>query len=82
MAVKKDGVSEVNSKPRSKFEKGNHQEEYITKAINKAKYKYPKGKVKPGYKKKIKTAIAIAKNKHKKKIIRTNLAKKDMTHGV
>lgn len=82
MAVKKDGVSEVNSKPRSKFEKGNNQEEYITKAINKAKYKYPKGKVKPGYKKKIKTAIAIAKNKHKKKIIRTNLAKKDLTHGV
>ena len=58
------------------------REEYITKAINKAKYKYPKGKVKPGYKKKIKTAIAIAKNKHKKKIIRTNLAKKDLTHGV
>lgn len=80
-AIKKDDVVAISSNPKSKFVKGGHEEEYIAKAVQKAKLKYPKGKVKPGYKKKIKTAIAIAKNKHKKKIIRTNLAKKDLTHG-
>lgn len=82
VAIKKDGVVPITSAPKSTFTKGGKQDEYITKAVRKAKQKYPKTRVKPGYKKKIKTAIAIAKNKHKKKIIRTNLAKKDLTHGV
>lgn len=82
LAVKKDGIVEVGSAPKSKFDKGNHQEEYIQKAILKAKLQNPKGRVMPGYKKKIKKAIAKARNKHKKKIIRTNLSKRNMNHGV
>lgn len=82
LAVKKDGIVAINSNPKSKFDKGNHQEEYIQKAILKAKLQNPKGRVMPGYKKKVKKAIAKARNKHKKKIIRTNLAKRNLNHGV
>lgn len=81
-AVKKDGVVEVRSSPKSKFSKKGGEEPYVVEAIRKAKRRYPKGEVKPGYKKKIKTAIAIAKSKHKKKIVRTNIAKRNLSHGV
>lgn len=81
MAVKKEGLVEVKSKPQSRAYK-TEDSPYLKKAILKAKLQHPKGKVKPGYKKKIQTAIKVAKIKHKKKIIRTNLAKKDLTHGV
>ncbi len=80
-AVKKDGVVPVASKPKDRPYR-DYDLPYVKQAVIKAKIKYPKGRVKPGYKKKIRTAIAIAKNKHKDKIIRTNLRKKDLTHGI
>ncbi|HBR85606.1 MAG TPA: hypothetical protein DEA32_00215, partial [Firmicutes bacterium] len=82
MAVKKDGVSSVKSAPVSHLNQIKGENSYLTKAIVEAKRRYPLGHVKPGYKKKIKTAIRVAKSKHKKKILRTNLGKKDLTHGV
>lgn len=78
-AIKKDGMVSITAKPKSHLSSKN-KEDYIEKAVFKAKLKNPKI-VKPGYKKKIKTAIAIAKNKHKKKIIRVNLSKKNNTYG-
>jgi len=77
--IKKDEFIFINAKPKSTLNKKSN-DDYIVKAIYKAKKKSPKV-VKPGYKKKIKTAINIAKNKHKKKIIRTNLNKKNNTYG-
>lgn len=81
LAIKKDGLAPVKSAPQSRPYK-TADSDYLRKAIIKAKLEHPKGRVKPGYKKKIKTAIMVAKIKHKKKIIRTNLAKKEMKHGV
>lgn len=79
IAIKKDEIVEVKSKPKSSLYKSQNPD-YVKKAIYKAKKKVP-NIVKPGYKKKIKTQINIAKDKHKKKIVRTNLSKKNNTYG-
>ena len=82
MAVRKEGVARVKSAPQSHLNSTQGQNAYLTKAIAQAKREHPLGKVKPGYKKKIKKAVKVAKIKHRRKIIRTNLGKKDLSHGV
>lgn len=59
-----------------KTTKGNNEvlEKQIRAAVNKVRT----NKVKPNYKKKMKVAAERAKERHKRKIIRTNLRKKDV----
>ena len=79
-AVRKGELISVNSAPVS--HRANVADTpYLKQAVLEVKRKHPLGKVKPGYKKKVREAIRVAKIKHRKKIIRTNLSKKGIEGG-
>lgn len=79
-AVKQGRIIRVKSAPVS--HRANVADTpYLKKAAAEVKRKHPLGKVKPGYKKKVREAIRVAKIKHKKKIVRTNLNRKGTQSG-